>query len=147
MNVESLLPGMDLAIHTHGVRRIAVVRRILLHPTAQNEGEAVMIRSMVRMSLPAERVNEVAGILGPMAERTRTERGCLGCYLCRDVLEEAVLTIEETWASEADLARHLRSHEYRLLLLVMEMARVPPEVRFDQVLHSTGLETIEEARC
>ena len=106
-----------------------------------------MIRSIVRMTLPTARVSEVTGILGPMAERTRTERGCLGCHLYWDALEEAVLTFEETWASEADLARHLRSPEYRQLLLVMELARVPPEVRFDRVSHSTGIETIEEARC
>ena len=46
----------------------------------------------------------------------------------------------------ADLALHLRSQEYRQLLLVMELARVPPEVQFDRVAHSTGIETIEEAR-
>ena len=105
-----------------------------------------MIRSTVRMALPAVQISEVVGVLGSMAARTRTERGCLGCYLYRDALEEAVLTIEEIWASKADLERHLRSEEYRQLLLVMELARVPPEIRFDKVTDSTGLETIEEAR-
>ena len=105
-----------------------------------------MIHAMVRMVLPAERLSEVTGILCPMAERTRAERGCLGCHLYRDALEEAVLTLEDTWAGEADLERHLRSQEYRQLLLVMEMARVQPEVRFNRVSHSTGLETIQAAR-
>jgi quinol monooxygenase YgiN len=61
-------------------------------------------------------------------------------------MEEAVLTFEDTWESEADLERHLRSPDYRQLLLVMELARVPPEVRFNRVSHSTGLETIQAAR-
>ncbi len=105
-----------------------------------------MIHSSVRMVLPAERLSEVTGILASMTERTRAERGCLGCHLYRDALEEAVLTFEDTWASEADLERHLRSQDYRQLLLVMELARVPPEIRFDRVSHSTGLETIQKAR-
>jgi quinol monooxygenase YgiN len=110
------------------------------------KGEAVMIHSMVRMVLPGDRLSEAVGILGPMAERTRTERGCLGCHLYRDALEEAVLAFVETWASEADLERHLRSQDYRQLLLVMELARVPPEVRFDRVSGSTGFETVQKAR-
>ena len=105
-----------------------------------------MIHSMVRMTLPAARLSEVTGILAPMVERTRAESGCLGCYLHRDALEEAVLTIEDTWASEADLERHLRSTDYRRLLMVMDLARVPPEVRFDTVSDSTGIETIQNAR-
>lgn len=105
-----------------------------------------MIHAMVRMVLPVERLSEVMTILSPIAERTRAERGCLGCYLYRDAMEEAVLTFEGTWASEADLERHLRSEEYRQLLLVMELAKVPPEVRFDSVSRSTGLETIQQAR-
>ena len=137
---------MDIAIQTCGVRLMAVVRRILLHPIAREEGEAVMIHASVRMVLPATRLSEVIGILAPLAERTKAERGCLGCHLYRDALEEAVLTLEATWASEADLERHLRSQDYRQLLLVMELAQVPPEVRFDRVLHSTGFETVEQAR-
>jgi len=106
-----------------------------------------MIRSTVRMALAAAQVSEVMGVLGSMAAQTRTERGCVGCHLYRDALEEAVLTIEETWASKADLERHLRSEEYRRLLLVMELARVPPEIRFEKVTEPTGIETIEEARA
>ena len=105
-----------------------------------------MIHSIVRITLPAERLSEVTGILGPMAERTREERGCLACHLYRDALEEAVLTLEDTWASEADLDRHLRSDEYRQLLLVVELAQFPPEIRFDRVSHSTGINTIQQAR-
>lgn len=105
-----------------------------------------MIHSMVRMTLPAARLSEVTGILAPMVERTRAEIGCLGCHLHRDALEEAILSVEEVWATEADLNRHLRSTDYRRLLMVMDLARVPPEVRFDNVSNSTGIETIQNAR-
>jgi quinol monooxygenase YgiN len=105
-----------------------------------------MIHSKVTMVLPGDRVGEAVAVLGPMAERTRAERGCLGCQLHRDVLEENVLTLEESWANEADLERHLRSQDYRQLLLIMELAKVPPEVSFDTVSNTTGFETIQKAR-
>ena len=124
------VPGFD----SHPVRNVP------------SESEAVVIQSTIRMTLPANRLQEAMGILGPMAEQTRMERGCLGCHLHRDALEENVLMLEASWASETDLERHLRSPDYRTLLLIMELATRPPEVRFDTVSTSTGLETIQKAR-
>ena len=105
-----------------------------------------MIHSTVRMALPAKKLTEALGILCPLAERVRVEHGCLECRVYRDAQEDNVLMFEEMWQSEADSNRHLRSQQYRELLLVMEMASAKPEVRFDRVSHSTGIETIEEPR-
>jgi quinol monooxygenase YgiN len=105
-----------------------------------------MIHSTIRMALPAERLREALGILGPIAERIRAEPGCLSCHLYQDVQEALVIMFEESWRCEADVERHLRSHEYRNVLLVMEMAIAPPEVRFNTVSQSAGLETIQAAR-
>jgi hypothetical protein len=44
------------------------------------------------------------------------------------------------------LLRHLRSATFRNILLVVEMASQKPEIRFDRISHSTGIETIEQAR-
>jgi hypothetical protein len=41
---------------------------------------------------------------------------------------------------------HIRSDEYRNLLLVLEMALKQPEIRFDTISSSTGIETIEKIR-
>ena len=105
-----------------------------------------MIRSAVKMALPADRMEEAMAIIGPMVERTRVERGCSGCELHRDALDGDVLVLEEWWEAEEDLERHLRSEEYRNVLLVMEMALDPPEIKFETVSCSTGVETIEKAR-
>jgi quinol monooxygenase YgiN len=105
-----------------------------------------MIHTTVRMALPFERLSEALGILGPLAERIRVEPGCLSCHLYQDVQDEHILMFEGIWRSGADMERHLGSHEYRDMLLVMEMALEPPEVRFDTVSGSTGFETIHRAR-
>jgi hypothetical protein len=54
--------------------------------------------------------------------------------------------IDELWKCQEDLDRHLRSVEYGRILLVVEMARDKPEIRFDEVVRSTGIETIKRAR-
>jgi hypothetical protein len=54
--------------------------------------------------------------------------------------------INQFWKSEEDLEIHIRSDEYRNLLLALEMAIKKPEIRFDNISSSTGIETIERAR-
>lgn len=114
--------------------------------SALNEGEVAMILSTVRIVLPARQLIEVMGLLAPMAQRTRTERGCLDCQLHRDLLEENVLVLEEKWATKVDLERHIRSEDYRQLLLIMELAKTAPEVRFDTVSGSEGFEAVARIR-
>ena len=54
--------------------------------------------------------------------------------------------LKKSGEPEEDLDLHLRSEEYRNLLLVLEMALKQPEIRFDTISNTTGIETIEKAR-
>ena len=105
-----------------------------------------MIHSTIRMALPAEKLKEAEEILRSMAERTRVEPGCVSCRIYQDIQEEHMIMIEELWLTQAELDRHLRSPEYRNVLLVVEMAHREPEFRFSAFSHSTGVEAIEKAR-
>ncbi len=97
------------------------------------------------MTQPEKR-DEALAILRSMAERTRVEYGCIACRIFRDVEEENSIMLEEIWKNEENLNRHLRSNEYRNVLLAMEMAVKQPEIRFETVSHSTGVETMEKVR-
>jgi quinol monooxygenase YgiN len=105
-----------------------------------------MVRSTIRMLLPLSKQNEALEILGSMTEQIQFEPGCISCRLYRGVDDEGVIMIEELWMNEEDVRRHLRSDKYRKVLLVVEMAAEPPEIRFDTIAHSSGVETIEKAR-
>jgi quinol monooxygenase YgiN len=105
-----------------------------------------MIQAMIKVRLPASRMKEAMAILRPLVESTKTVPGCVDCELYRDVLEETVLVFHDLWDDQESLQRHLRSERYRDLLLVMEMAKEVPEVRFDEISHTSGLEAIERAR-
>jgi quinol monooxygenase YgiN len=98
------------------------------------------------MALPTERLREALGILTPMAERISVDPACVSCHVYQDVQEDCVLMLEEKWKTEEDLKRHLRSHEYRNVLLLMEMALKPPEICFNVISCSSGIEAIQRAR-
>jgi quinol monooxygenase YgiN len=105
-----------------------------------------MVHSTVRLVLPPRRQAEVLQLLISIAERSRDDPGCVSCRIYQDAQEENVLMVEEVWRNEEDLRRHLRSEDYRHLLLVVEMAVEPPEIAFHSISRASGMETIEEAR-
>ena len=105
-----------------------------------------MILATIRMTIPPQKSGEVLKILRSMADQWRYDPGCLSCHIYGDLQEKNVLMLEEVWRTEEDLDLHLRSDEYRNLLLVLEMAVKQPEIRFDTISSSTGIETIEKAR-
>jgi quinol monooxygenase YgiN len=104
-----------------------------------------MIHATIRMKMPVQKAKEAMEILRSVAERTRVEPGCISCRIYRDDQEEHAILIEEFWRSQEELERHLRSAEYRNVLLVVEMSQKEPEVKFHEIVGSSGLETIEKA--
>jgi quinol monooxygenase YgiN len=105
-----------------------------------------MVHSTIRMEMSAASMREALEILRPIVERTRVEPGCISCRIYRDVAQEKMIMIEEIWSSQQELERHLCSSDYQRILLVVEMARDQPEIRFSTISHTSGFETIAEAR-
>jgi quinol monooxygenase YgiN len=105
-----------------------------------------MIHSTLRIVTDPAKLAEAFAILLSMAERIRVMSGCIACRVYRDAQEQSSLMFEEIWKNEEDLNRHIRSEEYRNVLLVAEMAVEKPEIRFETVSLVTGMETIEKVR-
>jgi quinol monooxygenase YgiN len=108
--------------------------------------EKPMIHSTLRIVTDPAKLLEAFAILLSMSERIRIMSGCIVCRVYRDAQEDCSLMFEEIWMSEEDLNMHIRSEEYRNVLLVMEMAVEKPEIRFETVSQVTGMETIEKVR-
>ena len=106
-----------------------------------------MVLVTLRMAIPLQKRAEALKILKSMAARNQARpEDCVFCRICEDALEDNILQFEEMWKSEEELERHLRSDEYHKVLLVLEMALKQPEIRFDTISSSAGIETIEKAR-
>jgi quinol monooxygenase YgiN len=98
------------------------------------------------MTIPPQKSGEALKILRSVAELCKIDPGCLSCHVYGDLLEDNILMLEEVWSTAEALDLHIRSDEYRNLLLALELALKRPEIRFDTISSSTGIETIEKAR-
>ncbi len=105
-----------------------------------------MIRATIRMLIPVGKQKEALEILNSMVEEIQFETGCISCRLYRGVKDNRAIMVEELWECEEDVRRHLRSKKYGKILMVIEMASEFPEIRFDIISGSSGVETIEQAR-
>lgn len=105
-----------------------------------------MIQARIRMTIPPEKSEEVLTILGWVVELCRDDPGCLGCHLYGDLREKNVLVLEQVWRTQENLDQHLRSEEFRNLLLVLDLSVDQPEIRFDTISDSAGIEAIAKAR-
>ncbi len=108
--------------------------------------EQVKIRSSIKMLIPLDKQSEAIDILNSVSARVQFDPSCFSSRIYRDVDEVRTIMVEELWANEEDILRHLKSDAYHQVLLVIEMAEEPPEIRFDTIAHSSGVEIIENAR-
>jgi quinol monooxygenase YgiN len=81
-------------------------------------------------------------VQGPVA----TEPGCQSGDIYEEQGAERAIVLVERWTSEASLEAHLRSEAYRRVLCAMELSGGKPEVRFERVSASEGMELIERFR-
>jgi len=105
-----------------------------------------VIQSNIRMKIPPQKRNEALKILKSITDQCSDYHGCLSSHIYEDLQEKNIIMFEQVWSADEDLNLHIRSDGYRNLLLILEMASQQPEVRFDTISHSTGIETIETAR-
>ena len=79
-----------------------------------------------------------------LIRETRFQSGCLGCTVWTD--QDSTVHYLEEWASEADMRRRVQSDAFTSLLAVMETAQQAPDVRFDFVASTRGLDYVAEVR-
>ena len=112
----------------------------------KHQTQFIAVHSTIRMLIPINKQSEALEILGAVSEQIRFEPNCIFSRLYRGVDDVRAIMIEDRWTSYEHVRQHLRSDAYQRILMVVEMAEEPPEIRFDTILESTGVETIENAR-
>ncbi len=106
---------------------------------------ARMVRLNVTLrAASAREAFELLDTLRFLMGSTRLEPGCLDGAAWAE--RDATVHYSESWATEADARRRVRSTAFTSLLGVMECASAPPLVQFDFVAQSRGLDYVEEIR-
>lgn len=75
---------------------------------------------------------------------TQAKLGCISCIVARDVAEDGRIRYAEEWESEEVFQRHLRSDEFRRVLVAMDMCLEEPEVVIGNLSGRSGMAYLEE---
>ena len=102
-----------------------------------------LILSTLRMVVRPERRSDLLETMRGMLEPARVERGCLSYRLYEDVEDKNTFVLLEEWATQEDIERHLRTDNQRRLLALMDFLSKQPELRFNTVSHTAGMDLIE----
>jgi quinol monooxygenase YgiN len=104
-----------------------------------------MVRLTVALSAGSGQcVEDLLEALRFLITGTRLEPGCRGCSAWAEP-DWTVHYLEE-WETEADMRRRVRSPRFTSLLAVMESTTEPPQVQFDFVSTTRGIEYVSEIR-
>jgi quinol monooxygenase YgiN len=91
----------------------------------------------------AEVLEVFRAVQGPML----AQPGCAACHIYEEQGPEQAVVLVERWESQAALEEHLRSEAYRRILGAVELSGGPPEIRFDYVSATEGIDLIERSRA
>ncbi|MDO8282577.1 MAG: putative quinol monooxygenase [Thermodesulfovibrionia bacterium] len=105
-----------------------------------------MILATLRMVVRPESRYDLLETMRGMLEPVRVERGCLTYRLYEDVENRNAFVLLEEWETQEDLERHILTDNHRRLLALVDLLSEQPELRFNTVSHTAGMELIEKVR-
>ena len=97
----------------------------------------------LRMIVQPERRRDLLETMRGMLEPARVERGCLSYRLYEDVEDRNTFVLVEEWETRKDLESHIRTDNERRLLALMDLLSGQPELRFNTVSQTAGMDFIE----
>jgi quinol monooxygenase YgiN len=80
------------------------------------------------MLFPPGKRDQAIQLLVSAVGRTEAKPGCRECLVARDVSGEGLVRYSEVWDSESAFQQHLRSEEFRRVLVAMDMSYEEPKV-------------------
>lgn len=116
-----------------------------MDPRNEDPKSQVMVRFSIRMLIPFEKHREVFDMLMSVCDQSQSEPHCISShlYMCMD--EMRAILFEEFWINCEQLLRNLQSDIYRRVLIAVELAEKPPDIHFDEIIRTSGIEIIKNA--
>jgi quinol monooxygenase YgiN len=89
-----------------------------------------MILLNIHMKVAPAQRKELTQAIGSLLGSIRCVKGCLSCDIYTSLEDQNQLCLCGEWESGEDLAGHLRSEHFKVLLGAMSLLQQPYEVRF-----------------
>jgi quinol monooxygenase YgiN len=90
--------------------------------------------------------NELLSAFRLITDKTRQEKGCLGCHFYQDIDNENLINIEETWERRSYLDEHFCSDIFSALLGAVKLLGETHQIRINDGSQTEGLEAVKAAR-
>jgi len=105
-----------------------------------------MVVGTLRIPVSPDRRAEVLEVLWSIQGPVLAQPGCSAFRIFEEQRPEEAIVLVERWDSEAAIEAHIRSESYRRILAAMELSGGPPEISFEHVSASVGIELVERLR-
>ena len=105
-----------------------------------------MIVGTLRILPAPDRRAEVLEVFRAIQGPVLAQPGCAAFRIYEEQGPDRAVVLVERWDSEETLQAHLRSEAYRRILGAIELSGGPPEVSFDHVSATEGMDLIERSR-
>ena len=105
-----------------------------------------MIVGTLRIFPPPNRRDDVLEVLRSIQGPVLAQPGCTAFHIYEEQYSEGAVVLVERWESMSGLEAHLRSETYRRILGAIELSGGAPDIRFDFVSASEGMDLIERSR-
>jgi quinol monooxygenase YgiN len=107
-----------------------------------------MIRGIIEMTFNYRHSEQGPRALRALAGLIRSQEGCHGCQLQRDLIDEGQVHFTSEWGTRNDIENYMRSDVFRSFLSIMDLSATPPVITFETVsnVETDGMEYIEAVR-
>jgi quinol monooxygenase YgiN len=122
------------------------VHRSEIRPGTNPALRGGVIVGTLRIQPAPHRHAEVLEIFQAIQGPLLAQPGCVACHIYEEPGPAGAIVLVERWESQAALEAHLRSEAYRRILGAIELSGGPPEICFDYVSATDGINLIERAR-
>jgi len=95
------------------------------------------------MIVQPEKRRDLLETMRGMLEPVRVERGCLSYCLYENIEVRNSFVLVEEWNTQKDLESHIRTDNHRQLLALMDLLCEQPELLFNSVSSTAGMDLIE----
>jgi quinol monooxygenase YgiN len=111
-----------------------------------SNGRFALMTCSIDMSFSPENLDRSIQLLRSVVGRTLAKTGCKACTVGKDTSENGLVRYHEMWDSQATFERHVRSEEFRRVLMTMDMCRIEPRVVLGNLTGHTGIASLRELR-
>ena len=109
-----------------------------------------MIEATIKLTVPLEKLKELLQTFKAILGLIRQEQGCISCNCYMDIEAANIILFKEEWKSQEDLDAHLRSVNsvnFGVLIGAMTLLTKEPEISFNTIASTAGVERIKAARA